>query len=152
MCQKQTIPHKDGVPRTELNSVIMTYRCVNRWSEFGWLGSGECAAFRGSMCLRVGAGRRRYNCVCFFALFVAFFVHNVSATVSYDRKELLDIMTAITHTVLEEIFYFNESDGKDLLQTPDKALIPVISRRKRWRHRGRRSRCLIRIRHWEGDL
>lgn len=32
----------------------------------------------------------------FFALFVTYFVHTVSATVSYDRKELLDIRTAIT--------------------------------------------------------
>ena len=34
--------------------------------------------------------------VCFFALFVTYFVHNVDATISYDRKELLDIRTAIT--------------------------------------------------------
>ena len=57
-----------------------------------------------------------------------YFVHNVSATVSSDRKELVDIMTVITHPVLEEYLLFNESDGKDLLQTPDKALIPVIRR------------------------
>jgi hypothetical protein len=52
---------------------------------------------------------------------------NVSATVTYDRKELLDIRASITHLLLEE-FIFNESDGKELLQTPDKALIPVIPR------------------------
>ena len=33
----------------------------------------------------------------FFALFVTYFVHSVAATVSYDRKELLDIRTKITH-------------------------------------------------------
>jgi hypothetical protein len=66
-------------------------------------------------------------------------------TLSYDQKELLDIMTAITNPVLEEDFSFNKSDAKDLLQTPDKALIPVIHRRKRQRYRGRRSGCLVRI-------
>jgi hypothetical protein len=71
--------------------------------------------------------------VCLSALFVIHIIHNVSAIISYDQKELLDIRTAITHPVLEEyIFFFNESDAKDLLQTPDKALTPVIRRRKRW--------------------
>ena len=28
--------------------------------------------------------------LCFFALFVTYFVHNVAATVSYDQKELLE--------------------------------------------------------------
>ena len=74
--------------------------------------------------------------LCFFALFVTYFVHNVFATVSYYRKELLDIRAEITHPVLEEYFFFNKSDGKDLLQTPDKALILVIHRRKRRRYRG----------------
>ena len=41
-------------------------------------------------------------CVCCCALFVTYFVHNVSATVSYDRKEFLDIRTAITHLVKKE--------------------------------------------------
>ena len=82
----------------------------------------------------------------FFALSVNYFVHNASATLSYDQKELLDIRTAITHPVLEENFFFNESDRKDLLQMPDKALIPVIRRRKRRRYRKQRSGCLVRIR------
>ena len=76
-------------------------------------------------------------CVCFFTLFVTYFVHNVSAIVSYDRKDLLDIRTAITHPIL--------SDTKDLLQTPDKALISVIRRRKRQRYLGRRSGCPVSI-------
>ena len=29
--------------------------------------------------------------VCFFVLFVTYFVHNVVATVSYDRKEVLEL-------------------------------------------------------------
>jgi hypothetical protein len=32
------------------------------------------------------------------------FVHNVAATVSYDRKELLDIRTAMSHLELVKIF------------------------------------------------
>ena len=43
-------------------------------------------------------------------------------------------------------------NGKDLLQTPDKALIPVIRRRKRQRYCGQRFGCLVRIRRREGDL
>jgi hypothetical protein len=31
------------------------------------------------------------------------------------RKELLDIRAVITYPVLEEFFFFNKSDGKDLL-------------------------------------
>ena len=61
---------------------------------------------------------------CFLKLFVTYFVHNVAATVSYDRKELLDIRTGITHLKLE--LFFNESDASDILQTPDQAPIPVI--------------------------
>jgi hypothetical protein len=53
----------------------------------------------------------------FSTLFVTCFEHNVSATVSYDQKDLLDIRTAITHPVLDEYFFFNESDGKDLCPT-----------------------------------
>ena len=82
-------------------------------------------------------------CVCRFVLFVTYFVHNVSSIVSYDRKELLDIRTVITNPVLDKYFSFNELDVKDLLQTPDKANIPVIRMRKRYRRR--RLGCLVRI-------
>jgi hypothetical protein len=41
-------------------------------------------------------------------LFVTYFVHNVSATISYDRKELLDIRTEITHHVLDKDFFFKQ--------------------------------------------
>ena len=71
---------------------------------------------------------------------------------SYDQNELLEIRAAITHPVLEEFLFFNELDGKDLLQTPDKALIPVIHRRKIHRYHERRSMCLVRICHREGNL
>jgi hypothetical protein len=83
--------------------------------------------------------------VSFFALFVTYFVHNVAATVSYDRKELLDIRTAITYLELDKSFFFTESDERDLLQTPEQALIPVIRRRKRRRYCGRRLGYLVRI-------
>jgi hypothetical protein len=91
------------------------------------------------------------NCAFVYAFF-AYFVNNVSATVSYDQKELLNIRTATTQPMLDEYFFFNELDGKDLLQTPDKTLILVIHRRKRRRYRGRRSGCLVRIRGREDNL
>jgi hypothetical protein len=53
--------------------------------------------------------------VCFFALFVTYFVHNFAAPVSYDQKELLDIRRAITHLELDKDFFLNESDVKDIL-------------------------------------
>ena len=74
----------------------------------------------------------------FFALFVTYFVHNVSATVSYGRKELLDIRTAITHLGLD--------NAPDILQTPHRADIPVICKRKQRRYRGQRAGCLVRTR------
>ena len=83
--------------------------------------------------------------VCYFALFVTYFVRNVSATVSYDRKELLDIRTAITHLELDEDCFFYESDAKDLLQIPDRAQIPVLHTKRRHRYRERRSGCLVTI-------
>ena len=39
--------------------------------------------------------------VCFFILFVTYCVHKVAATVSYDKRKLLDIRAAITHLKLE---------------------------------------------------
>jgi hypothetical protein len=66
-------------------------------------------------------------CVCFFALFVTYFVHNVSATVSYDWKELVVIRTVTTHPILEEYFFFHESDGKDLLQMYNHWIIKYTS-------------------------
>jgi hypothetical protein len=84
--------------------------------------------------------------VCFFALFVTCFVHNVAATVSYDRKELLDIIIAIAHLKMDKEFFFNESDGKDiLLQTPDQPQVPVIHWKRNLRFCGKRS-VILRIR------
>ena len=82
----------------------------------------------------------------FFAIFVNYFVHNVPATVSYGRKELLDFRTAITHLGLDKDFFNNKQDSHDILQTPCRADIPVIRKRKRRRYRGQRAGCLIRTR------
>ena len=78
----------------------------------------------------------------FFALFITNFVHNVASSVYYDRKELLDIRTEISHLELDNIFFFNESSAKDILLCPDKAKIPVTNVKKR----GRRIGYLVRIR------
>ena len=67
------------------------------------------------------------NCaiMCFyFALFFTYFVHNVSATVSYSKKELLDIRTVITHLGSDKYFFFNKQDAQDILQRPERAKIP----------------------------
>ena len=45
-----------------------------------------------------------------------------------------------------------ESDGRDLLQTPEQALISVIHRRNRLRFHGRRLGCLGRIRRRVANL
>ena len=93
------------------------------------------------------------NCVICFALFVTCFftylVHNVAATVSYDRKYLLAIRTVITQHELEEAFSSNE---KDILLSREQAQIPVICMKKRRRKRGRRSSCLLRIRRRASKL
>jgi hypothetical protein len=73
--------------------------------------------------------------VSFFPLFVTCFIHNVAATISYDRKELLDIRTGITHLRLDKEFFFNESDGRDILQTADQSQISVIRWRRKLRFR-----------------
>ena len=89
----------------------------------------------------------------FFALSVTYFVHNVAATISFDRKELLDIRTLITHLKLDEELFFNEWDVRDiLLQTTDQAQIPVIRWRRKLRFCGKRSGCLVRIRRRVANL
>ena len=42
-------------------------------------------------------------------------------------------------------FFFNKQDAQDILQTPDRANIPVICKRKKRRYRGHRAGCLVRI-------
>ena len=106
------------------------------------------------------------NQLCYYvffpALFVTYFVHNISATVSYGKKrpsdirtvithlgldkELLDIRTAITHLGLDKDFFNNKQDSHDILQTHGRADIPVIHKRKRRRYRGRKAGCLVRTR------
>lgn len=78
------------------------------------------------------------------------FVHNVAAIVSYDRKEPLDIRTAITHHGLAENFFtFNEPDNpdaNDILLSREQAQIPMIYMKRRQRKRGQQAGCLLRIR------
>jgi hypothetical protein len=50
-----------------------------------------------------------YVCWFFGTLFVNYFVHNVSATVSYYNKELLDVRTAITHLGLDKDFFLQQA-------------------------------------------
>jgi hypothetical protein len=64
----------------------------------GTVGNGGCF---------MGSGPIVLFCLSFCAD-LNFFLHNVSAIVSYDRKELLDIRTAITNLDLDDDFYFNE--------------------------------------------
>ena len=44
-----------------------------------------------------------------FPLFVTNFVYNVSEIVSYGKKELLDIRTAITHLGLDKDFFLQQA-------------------------------------------
>jgi hypothetical protein len=69
-------------------------------------------------------------------LFITCFVYNVADTVSYDQKELLDTRTAIAQLKLDKEFFFNESDGRDILQTPDQAQIPVMCWTRKLRDQG----------------
>lgn len=96
-------------------------------------------------CCKNGAGRNGSSFTAaqpivlfFFTLFVTYFVHNVSATVSYGKKILLDIR-------IRQIFFLQQA-GRDIRLAPDKANIPVSGKRKRRRYRGHRAGCLIRIR------
>ena len=52
---------------------------------------------------------------------------NVATTLSYDRKELLEIRTAIPHLELDKEFLFNKLDERDLLHTTEQALIPSFA-------------------------
>ena len=64
--------------------------------------------------------------VVFLALFVTYFEHNVSANISYSKKELLDIRTAITHLGLDKDFFFNKQDAHDILHICKQQLVHEI--------------------------
>jgi hypothetical protein len=81
-------------------------------------------------------------CVYFLALFGTYFVRNVSITSLLTEKSFWISEQRLLTAYWTKILFFNKSDAKDLVQTPDKALIPVIRRRKRRRYRGRRSGAL----------
>ena len=75
----------------------------------------------------------------FFCLFVSYFftnfVYNVTATVSYDRKYLIDIRTAITHHGLAESFFFfhdsDEPEAEDIRLPREQSPTPVICVKRR---------------------
>ena len=66
-------------------------------------------------------------CVCFFTLFVTYFVHNVSATVSYDRKELLNIRAVNTHLVLDKDFYLTRWTQRIYFRHPTRPSSPSFA-------------------------
>jgi hypothetical protein len=85
-----------------------------------------------------------YNVGFFLAIFVNYFVHNVSATICYGRKELLDIRTAITR-IRQRFFQQQQQQHQQQAGlTRYSPYIPIILKRK-W-HRGRRAGCLVRTR------
>ena len=54
--------------------------------------------------------------VVFFVLFVTYLVHNVSATVSYSKKKILNIRTAITHLGIDKDFFLKKARAQGILQ------------------------------------
>ena len=64
----------------------------------------------------------------FFVLILTYFVDYVSAIVSYDQKQLLDIRTAITNLNLDKGF---ESEAQDILLTPDNGPNPKDPQNKK---------------------
>ena len=50
----------------------------------------------------------------------------ISAIISYNQKQLLDIRTANTNVDWDEDFYFIESAAVDVLLIPDQAIVPRI--------------------------
>jgi hypothetical protein len=85
----------------------------------------------------------------FFTLIWTFLLHNISAVISDDQKQFLDIRIAITNLNLDEDFYFNKLAAVDVLLIADQALIPVPRKRNRLRKRGKRAGPLSRLHHWE---
>jgi hypothetical protein len=94
--------------------------------QYGFSKDLSCRMVPEEMAAVLWAPNQLCYCVCFLVLFVTYFVHNVSATVWKKNWK--------------NIFFFNESEPKDLLQTPDKAQIPVIHMKKRRIYRGSGSR------------
>lgn len=74
-----------------------------------------------------------------------YFVYFFVLMVSYERKYILDISTAITKLHLDEDFYLNESEEKGILIISDQTRIPDTRRRRRWCYRGRRAGTLTRL-------
>jgi hypothetical protein len=63
-----------------------------------------------------------------FALFVIYFVCNVSATISYEKKELLDIRTAITHLGLGKTFSSTSRTHRMYFRHPTRPTSQLLAR------------------------
>ena len=60
----------------------------------------------------------------FYVVFtLIFFLHNISALISYDRKQLPDSITLIINLDLDEDFYFKRSAAMDVLLFLNQVLI-----------------------------
>ena len=73
-----------------------------------------------------------------FAFFITCFVHNIAATVSYDRKELLDIRTAITHLRLDSFSKMSQMRG---IYYRHQTQIPAILWKQRFLRKKIRVHC-----------
>ena len=98
----------------------------------------------------IAAVLRARDQLCYFVFFLhwsqLFFAHNVSGIISYDRKQLLDISTAITNLNLDQHFYFNKSEALEIMLVLDQALIPGTRKRKQRQKRGQRGNILTILR------
>jgi hypothetical protein len=145
----QIITDYKGKPSRELPSYASLPDELNAfYDRFEAINTEACMRDCKMAPVEMAAVLRVPNQLCYyvggFALFVTYFVRNVSATVSYGKKELLDIRTTITHlgldkelldirTVithlrLDKYFFFNKQDAQDILQTPDRNNIPSFAR------------------------
>ena len=68
---------------------------------------------------------------------------------SFWKSELRLLTSNWTHL---KQFFFNESDGRDILRIPDQVQIPIIRWRRKRRFCGKRSGCLVRIRRRVANL
>ena len=83
--------------------------------------------------------------VCLFRIVVTNFEHKVAATISYDRNELLDIRTAITHLELDKDFSLM-SLTRRIYCFPRKGTNPRHPREEKKRRKRGREGCLVSIR------
>ena len=81
-----------------------------------------------------------------FALFVTYFVHNVSATVSYGKKRASGYQDSDHSPRIRLRFFSSTSRMHRTFSEHPTRTTSVICMRKRRRYRGLRAGCLVRIR------